>query len=405
VNVDLVAVGARVRAARTRAGLSQRDVVSRSGMSQSTLHRLETGTRISATLTEFDQLAQALSVGVDELLYGSPVENRVLAAARVGSGTSGDVRSALDQAIELLKLDDRLDAAVPALRQKQTHPSLDVPASGGPRVRGKVLAEQVRATLGLEVAPIADLVEAVEQLTGVDVGSMPLPSGVSGICATDPLRETSIVLVNSSDVAERQRFTLAHELGHLLSGDATHVDAVDGRRSAGEMLCDEFARHVLIPQAGVQAWLIRAVGAADKARVDERAMALLARHFGVSPEPLRIQLDGMRLLPSQLKEMTLPTGKVWAYRYGWGPQFDSDQAAASQPRVPRRVLDRAIEAYRAGQLGVAALARLQDRPVVEVERALVDAGVVAEPTIRRADVDALVARAASRGTLTRRPAS
>jgi hypothetical protein len=38
------------------------------------------------------------------------------------------------------------------------------------------------------------------------------------------------VLVDSNDVADRQRFTLAHELGHLLFGDRAHVDTVEGRR-------------------------------------------------------------------------------------------------------------------------------------------------------------------------------
>lgn len=399
MDVDWGAVGARVRAARSRAGLSQREVESRTAISQSMLHRVETGKRTKATLTEFDRLAQALNVGLDELLYGSAVQERVLAAARTGSCAEEDLRAALEQGIELLKLDDRLDSVVPHLQQEAALPALKVATSGSPRDRGQVTAEQVREALGLDIAPIADLVEVVEHLTGVDVGTMPLPPGVSGVCASDPERATSLVLVNSSDVTLRQRFTLAHELGHLLFGDTTHVDAVDGQRSPQEVLCDEFARHLLIPRDGVRAWLVRTVGAADKARVDERLMALMARHFGASPEATRIQLDRMGLLPRQLKGVELPSGRRWAYRYGWGPQFDSDQAAAEQPRVPRRILDRATEAYRGGNLGIGVLARLQDRSVEQVEQALAEAGVVVQPAVRRADVTALVARASERKSM------
>lgn len=405
MDVDLVTVGARVRAARERAGLSQRDVESRAALSQSMLHRIETGKRTSATLADFDRLAQALSVGLDELLYGSAVQERVLAAARAGGCAEDDLRAALEQGIELLKLDDRLNAVVTNLRQKTIHRSLAIPAAGSARDRGQAAAEQVRQALGLGLAPIADLVEAVEHLTGVDVGTMPLPSGVSGICATDPDRATSIVLVNSTDVAERQRFTLAHELGHLLFGDKTHVDAVDGQRSPQEVLCDEFARHLLIPQDGVRAWLGHTAGADGEPRIDERIMALLARHFGASPEATRIQLDRMGLLPNQLKDAGLPSGRRWAYRYGWGSQFDSDQAAAGQPRVPRRILDRATEAYREGKLGIGALAKLQDRSVPQVEQALAEAGVFVKPVVRRADVAALVARAAARKSIEGQSAS
>src|ERR1035437_4735126 len=113
-------------------------------------------------------------------------------------------------------------------------------------------------------------------------------AGVSGVFATDPVRARSLVLVDSNDVADRQRFTLARELGHLLFGDRAHVDTVEGRRQALEVRCDEFARNLLIPVAGVAAWLTRAVGKAECSRVDERTIALLARPFGVTPHAARV---------------------------------------------------------------------------------------------------------------------
>ena len=399
MDVDLSAVGERVRAAREHAGLSQRDVEARSAVSQSMLHRVETGKRTSATLEEFDRLAQALAVGLDELLYGSAVETRVLAAARTSGCTVDSLKAALGQGIELLKLDDRLDAVVTGLRQEAAPRALALPSSGSVQERGEAAAGWAREALGLGYAPVADLVSAVEHLTGVDAGTMPLPEKVPGICVTDPDRATSIILVNSNDAAERQRFTLAHELAHILFGDATHVDAVDGERTPQEVLCDEFARNLLIPRAGVRAWLARTGTAVSRDGADERTMALLARHFGASPDVTRIQLDRMGLLAGRLKDAGLPSGRRWAYRYGWGPQFDSDQAAAGQPRVPRRLLDRAVEAYRQGKLGIAALAKLQDRPVAQLEQALTEAGVFVKPVVRRADVAALVARAEARRSI------
>jgi Zn-dependent peptidase ImmA (M78 family)/transcriptional regulator with XRE-family HTH domain len=400
MDVDLMAAGARMREARERAGLSQRAVEDATGISQSTLHRVETGKHTTATLADFDRIAQALSIGLDELLYGSPVRERARVAARTASGN--DVRdvlqAAMDQGIELLKLDDRLDVVVPYLRQATAGLALVVPASGSPSSRGEAAARQVRTTLCLGTAPIADLPETVERLVGADVGTAPLPEGVSGICATDPQRETTIVLINSNDVADRQRFTLAHELGHLVFGDATHVDAVDGQRTPQEITCDEFARHLLIPQDGVRAWLgIPADNSGTP--VDERTMALLSRHFGASPEATRIQLDRMGLLPVSLAGGTLASGRQWAYEFGWGPQFDNVQEASARPRVPRRILDRATEAYREGKLGIGALARLQGSPVLEIEQALTEAGVTVEPVIHRADISALTARAKARRAL------
>lgn len=402
MSIDLPAVGVRVRAARELAGLTQRGLQARTGVSQSMVHRLETGKLTGATIEDLDRLAVELNIPLDELLYGSAVEERILAAARTGSGTRARTGSgpgtaltaALRQAIDLLKLDDTLDAVVPGMRQQSVEPALSLPASRG-RGAGQAVAGQVRDVLDLGNAPVADVAELAGQLTGIDVGATDLPPGVAGVCATDPERATCIVLVNTTEVAERQRFTLAHELAHVLFGDSTHVDQVDGRRSARETLCDEFARHLLIPEDGVRAWLKRA----GQPPVDERVLALVARHYGVSPAVARIQLDRMGLLPGALRTADLPGGRRFAYRYGWGPQYDSEQAAAGQPRPPRRIVDRATEAYRTGQVGIGLLARLQELPVRMTEQALDDAGVVVQrPAIRHADIYELLRQSKELGT-------
>jgi len=387
--VDLTAVGARVRAARERAGMSQRALRELSGVSQPMIHRLETGVRTTVSLAEVDRLAQALGVPLDDLLYGSPVRERVRAAAR----TKGEaqVAEALEHAIALLELDAALDDLVPDLRQQRVEARVAPTLTGPSEEQGRNLAVQVREELGLGAAPIAFLPELVEQLTGIDVGTAPLPDGVSGVCAVDPQQNTAIVLVDSDEVAERQRFTLAHELGHLLAGDSAHVHAVSARRTPAEVRCDAFARNLLIPRDGVRAWLERALGTVDRRLIDERHIALLARHFGVTPEVAGIQLERMRLRTRTADP--LPSGRVLAYRYGWGSQYESEQATAGQPQVPRRLTDRAIQAYRNGRLGAAALARLQGPPVAEVEQALADAGVVPRPAIRRADTAGLIRRA------------
>jgi hypothetical protein len=101
----------------------------------------------------------------------------------------------------------------------------------------------------------------------------------------------------------------------------------------------------------------------------------------------------MGLLHGELREAGLPSGRRWAYQYGWGPQYDADQAAAMQSRIPRRILDRAMAAYCDGKLGVSALAKLQGRAVPELEQTLAEAGVKVKRAIRRVDVAALVAQA------------
>ena len=64
MEIDLALVGDRARAARERSGLTQRDVEAESGVSQSMVHRIESGRRTTATLEDFDRLAQAVGIEI-----------------------------------------------------------------------------------------------------------------------------------------------------------------------------------------------------------------------------------------------------------------------------------------------------------------------------------------------------
>lgn len=367
MEIDWQALGERLRAARERTGRSQRELEELSGIPQSTLHRVERGTKTRLDLSAVDALAQALGVRLDHLMYGSPVRGRVLVAARAESAGAGEASEVYDRAVELLELDEILDELVGSdLRQQVRTLDIAVPRTGTRAKRGAALAAAVRQHLQAGVAPIVDLAVVMQDLTGVDVGTAPLGS-VSGACVRDPARDTSIVLVNSAHVPERQRFTHAHELGHLLWGDGSHVDETDGRRTPEEQRCDEFARHFLIPIEGVEAWMARhhAPGTGDA--VPERTVASLARYFQVSATVAAIQLQKLGFDAELVKGRS---GRGLAYKYGWGPQYVQDLDQVSRPRAPQRLQERATIAYQRGLLGIGALARLEGRSEAEVAAAL-----------------------------------
>ncbi len=119
----------------------------------------------------------------------------------------------------------------------------------------------MRAALALGDEPIEDLVELVESRFGVDVSLEPLPEALHGVFITDPTPtegdgRVSVMLVNSTDLYGRQRFTLAHELAHLLFNDADLYWA-DYRQDDGldltELRANRFASAFLMPVGGVRA--------------------------------------------------------------------------------------------------------------------------------------------------------
>jgi len=68
MSVDLVAMGTRVRQARERAGLGQRELANATGIPRTHLSRLEDGKRSRATLDQLNVLAQILGVSLQHLL-------------------------------------------------------------------------------------------------------------------------------------------------------------------------------------------------------------------------------------------------------------------------------------------------------------------------------------------------
>lgn len=98
-------IGARVAAAREALGLSQRDLQHYSGISQSTIHRIERGSR-SASVLELSALADACGVLITDLQGTNDMANQVLCAGRTNNSGTQDLA---DYMIYALGLSQRLD--------------------------------------------------------------------------------------------------------------------------------------------------------------------------------------------------------------------------------------------------------------------------------------------------------
>ena len=101
-------------------------------------------------------------------------------------------------------------------------------------------ARALRAHWGLGIEPVASLVQVLED-RGVKVLASAL-SGIDGLVARVRKgggRPVPVVVVNSAACGERQRFTIAHELGHMVLSPGRRVDA--------EQAANRFAGAFLMP--------------------------------------------------------------------------------------------------------------------------------------------------------------
>ena len=116
----------------------------------------------------------------------------------------------------------------------------------------------------------------------------------------------AVIGVNRDQARVRQRFTIAHELGHLLlhEHDQVHVDrgfrvrlrnGASGEGTArDEMEANRFAAELLMPISFLRIDLEERVF--DLA--DDSQLRALARRYGVSMQALAIRLNGLGYAPA-----------------------------------------------------------------------------------------------------------
>ena len=157
---------------------------------------------------------------------------------------------------------------------------------------GAKRARTLRTELGLAAdAPVACILTTVEDALAIPLVVAALPDGIAGCCWRDG--ERAVLWVNGAQAPVRQRFTLAHELGHLRCGHEARVpvDTVEtlaGRTAASpEIQANAFAAELLAPAAGVRALVAREPNLEDVVRI--------ARRYGISAIATLYRLATLRL--------------------------------------------------------------------------------------------------------------
>lgn len=129
---------------------------------------------------------------------------------------------------------------------------------------------------------------AVCEALGISVLTTELPPKVSGMIVKEA-EEDAEVLIASQEPQPRQRFTLAHELGHFIERtrltqdpEFSFRDSRSTKYTLHEFFADEFAGALLMPNPQFSI---------DVKRMDDIA---LAKKYGVSPaavEKRRVRLE------------------------------------------------------------------------------------------------------------------
>lgn len=349
-------VAGRILAARKLQKMSMRELARRSGMSHSRLHRIENDPERPILLIDLIRVSEALKIPTDRLLNGSPVRDRVLAAARAGTVESAD--GSIDSIIDILELEDQLNEIGLPGRQKRSFPVLPRGASS-PKEWGKNSAQEIRALWDLPSGPLTQLAQLIEKKTGIYVTIDDMLDGVDGLSLSDPEHGTALIAASTTRLWERQRFTLAHELGHMIAGQMKVESFADVSRGNDEKAADEFARNLLLPWADVASKNFQREGRPWHVH----DVAQLAWEYQVSPAVAAIQLSRAGFAPDRLvTEVSQIPAESWSLIGGWEQERESVIAGAQTSRKPSGILRRIIRGWSDGTVPLGVLTRLTNLP-------------------------------------------
>lgn len=229
---------------RQLAGCTRSELAKRCGISQPSITRMENGDR---AITE--EAANAIADAIDrplsflmwegEIFAGSLVFHRRRASTRVRDveRTNAFINFAR------LRIERMIDGARIKTRRKMHR--IDV----GKHCTPADAARQIRAVWQVPAGPIANLVELVES-AGIAIWQTDELAGEVDALSLWPVGEddTSPVVVQvSGKSGDRERFTLAHELGHLC---LHHLPANDFEDEA-----NRFAAEFLMPEDDIRSSL------------------------------------------------------------------------------------------------------------------------------------------------------
>lgn len=146
----------------------------------------------------------------------------------------------------------------------------------------------------VDIAPVP--VEAIAKSLGASIAYRDFDEDVSGLLVRQG--ESSVIGVAKSQSKERQRFTIAHELGHLLlhEGQEVHVDKLfrinfrskvsSTAEDVQEIEANIFAANLLMPRA----FLVKDAAKLDLDFEDQGHVQSLASRYEVSAQAMTFRL-------------------------------------------------------------------------------------------------------------------
>lgn len=230
---------------RRMLGVSQKVLAERVNMSQGTLSKIEQGLKV-VTQEQAEKFSEALSCPISfftmsERLYGGPISAAPMYRKKASVGIK-----VLDRLIAEINV--RIAHVRKLLQFIEFQPEFDLPNYDPDDYDGDAaeIAKNTRKSWYIPSGPIKNVVEALERAGCLVIDCDMDNTGLSGVSYNLP-GLPPMIFINKNQPLDRYRFTLAHELGHLIMHKAPNPNM--------EAEADTFAAEFLMPARDISPYL------------------------------------------------------------------------------------------------------------------------------------------------------
>ncbi len=315
-----VRMGERLRAARVRAQMSQRTLAEKVGVSHTAISKYERGLDVPGS-DVLIRLAQALGVKVEYFFRPSivtvtvPVYRRRRALPkRARDAIIVQVQDWLERYVEVERLFPEEQA------QFQLPPEMKRRVSSLDDVEDVALALRDHWQLGLD--PLDNLAELLED-RGIKVGMVEAHDKFDALTLWadgDP-----VIVLRKGMPGDRQRFSMAHELGHLILEVTEDLDE--------EKAANRFAAAFLVPRPAAYMELGR-----RRKHIYIHELHLLKHKYGLSMTAWITRARDLNIISHALAKRLFREFK----RRNWWREEPGDPLPPEEPQRMKRLVMRAL---------------------------------------------------------------
>ena len=345
-------IGNRLKLARSAAGLSLRGLSNRienlvSAQAIGKYERDEAMPRSPVLMA----LADALGVNVSYLVGDAGMSLRAVHfRARSGIGRREQDRVGalvLNRLERYLMIEETLDLPSVHWYRPRWAP---YPVFNGLNEADRA-ASNLRNDWGLGLNPIPDMAELMED-RGIKIFFCALADGIDGMTADvrrEGLPDAHVIVIDQDVSRDRQRFTTAHEVGHMILDVSPGMDR--------ELAVHRFAGAFLMPEEALWASIGR-----HRSNIDWRELLGLKLAFGMSIQAITHRCRALGIISEALRKRLFDTFK----QVGWrSPPYREplDMAGSRLGRFERLC----FRALAEGAISESKAAELLDVPVGDLD--------------------------------------